>query len=51
MRGKRGENHVHPSTARFCAHFFSDFDVYRANVVVRGNLFLDWSWNDCEESN
>ncbi|MCG6793958.1 nitric oxide synthase oxygenase [Geobacillus sp. YHL] len=48
MAGKRGENHVDPSTAWFCAHFFGDFDVYRANVVGRGNLPLDWNWNDGE---
>lgn len=48
MAGKRGENHVDPLTAWFCAHFFGDFDVYRANVVGRGNLPLDWNWNDGE---
>lgn len=48
MAGKRGENCVDPSTAWFCAHFFGDFDVYRANVVGRGNLPLDWNWNDGE---
>ncbi|QNU25040.1 nitric oxide synthase oxygenase [Geobacillus zalihae] len=48
MAGKRGENHVDPSTAWCCVPFFGDFDVYRANVVGRGNLPLDWNWNDGE---
>lgn len=51
LAGKRGENHDDPSTAWFCAHFFGDFDVYRANLVGRGNLFLDWGWNGHQKSN